>query len=62
MVLREEVLLCRLLREHEEHEDRAQHAKGPRHTYALDDYGLDHEAVDRALGSYIRQYNVHLER
>lgn len=43
-------------------EDRAGHAKGPRHTYSLDDYGLDHAAVDRAMGAYIRQYNVHLER
>jgi hypothetical protein len=42
--------------------DRAGHAKGPRHTYALDDYGLDHAAVDRAMGEYIRTNAVQLER
>jgi hypothetical protein len=42
--------------------DRASHAQGPRHTYNLDDYGLDDAAVDRVLGSYIRQYEVQLER
>ena len=42
--------------------DRAGHAKGPRHTYQLDDYGLDHAAIDRALGDYIRDCGVQLER
>lgn len=42
--------------------DRTGHARGPRHTYALGDYGLDYAAVDRAMGAYIHRYNVHLER
>jgi hypothetical protein len=42
--------------------DRAGHAKGPRHTYALDDYGLDYGAIDAAMGEYIKTYNVQLER
>lgn len=42
--------------------DRAGHAQGPRHTYQLDDYGLDYAAVDKAMGGYIRQYHVQLER
>jgi sulfotransferase family protein len=42
--------------------DRAGHAKGPRHTYALDDYGLDYAAVDKAMGDYIRTNSVQLER
>lgn len=43
-------------------EDRAGHAKGPRHTYSLDDYGLDASAVDQAMGAYIARYGVQLER
>jgi hypothetical protein len=42
--------------------DRDSHGKGPRHTYSLDDYGLDYGAVDQVMGDYIRRYDVHLER
>jgi len=42
--------------------DREGHAKGPRHTYALEDYQLDYAAIDRAMGEYIKTYAVQLER
>ncbi len=43
-------------------QDREGHAKGARHAYKLDDYGLDHAAIDRVMGDYIRTFGVQLER
>jgi hypothetical protein len=43
-------------------QDREAHAKGARHAYRLDDYGLDYAAIDRVMGGYIRDFNVQLER
>jgi len=43
-------------------EDRVSHARGPRHTYSLDDYGLDYAVIDAAMGEYIRTFSVQLER
>ena len=43
-------------------QDQDDHAKGLRHAYRLDDYGLDHAAIDRVMGDYIRAFGVQLER
>jgi hypothetical protein len=43
-------------------QDREGHAKGARHAYRLDDYGLDYAAIDRVMGDYIRAFGVQLER
>ena len=43
-------------------EDRAAHAKGPKHTYALADIGLDYAEIDKAMGDYISACAVQLER
>jgi hypothetical protein len=42
--------------------DRSEHGKGHKHSYQLDDYGLDYDKIDRILGDYIRGSNVQLER
>lgn len=42
--------------------DRDQHAKGHKHSYKLDDYGLDYEKIDRVMGEYIQTFGVQLER
>jgi hypothetical protein len=42
--------------------DRSGHASGPKHTYTLGDFGVDHSEIDRHLGDYIRRYDVALER
>lgn len=42
--------------------DRDEHAKGPRHSYKMDDFGLDYGQIDRVMGEYIRTFNVQLER
>ena len=43
-------------------QDQEGHAKGPRHSYRLDDYGLDYAAIDRVMGDYMRTFGVQLER
>ncbi len=43
-------------------QDQEGHAKGPRHSYRLDDYGLDYAAIDRVMGDYMRAFGVQLER
>lgn len=42
--------------------DVAEHAGAHRHSYQLEDYGLDHARVDAVLGDYIRACGVQLER
>jgi Sulfotransferase family len=42
--------------------DRAEHSKGPRHVYALEDYDLDLAKVDSVFGEYIKRSGVQLER
>ena len=42
--------------------DRAEHSKGPRHVYALEDYDLDVAKVDSVFGEYIKRSGVQLER
>ena len=42
--------------------DRAEHDRGPRHVYTLEDYDLDVDKVDRVFGEYIRSSGVQLER
>lgn len=42
--------------------DRASHAKGPKHAYALDDFGLDLEKIDRVYADYFSAFNVAKER
>ena len=42
--------------------DRDGHAKGPKHTYDMNDFGLDYAQIDRVLGDYIRDSRVQLER
>jgi hypothetical protein len=42
--------------------DRASHAKGPKHAYALDDFGLDLDKIDRVYADYFSEYNVAKER
>ena len=43
-------------------QDQDGHAKGPRHAYRLDDYGLDYAVIDRVMGDYMRTFGVQLER
>lgn len=43
-------------------EDRAAHAKGPKHAYALKDFGLDLEKIDRVYADYFAEYGVVKER
>jgi hypothetical protein len=38
------------------------HAKGPRHTYSLEQFDLDLAQIDSVMGDYIRSYGVQLER
>ena len=42
--------------------DRDGHAKGLKHTYDMNDFGLDYAQIDRVLGDYIRDSRVQLER
>lgn len=42
--------------------DRAEHSKGPRHVYALEDYDLDVVKIDTVFGDYIKRSGVQLER
>jgi hypothetical protein len=42
--------------------DREAHARGPRHAYDMESFALDYESVDAAMGGYIRDFNVALER
>ena len=42
--------------------DRSDHARGPRHAYSAEDFGVDHAEIDRHFGDYIGRYNVALER
>jgi hypothetical protein len=42
--------------------DRGEHGKAPRHSYKLDDYGLDFGTIDRVLADYIHGCGVQLER
>ena len=43
-------------------EDRASHAKGAKHAYALGDFGLDIEKIDRVYADYYADFNVVKER
>jgi hypothetical protein len=43
-------------------QDRDGHAKGARHSYNLESYGLDAASIDAVLGEYIREFGVQLER
>jgi hypothetical protein len=43
-------------------EDRATHAKGPKHSYALPDFGLDLAAIDRVYADYYADSKVAKER
>jgi hypothetical protein len=38
------------------------HAHGPKHRYALADFGLAEADIESALGTYIDTYNVARER
>ena len=42
--------------------DRDKHAKGARHSYTLEQYGIDLGEIDAAMGPYVRQYGIQLER
>ncbi|QGZ96155.1 sulfotransferase family protein [Terricaulis silvestris] len=42
--------------------DRASHAKGPKHAYALPDFGLDLAQIDRVYADYYADFNVGKER
>lgn len=42
--------------------DRDSHAKGPKHAYKMDDFGLDYAQIDAVMGDYIRTFHVQLER
>jgi hypothetical protein len=42
--------------------DRESHARGPRHSYQLEDCGLDTHRIDAVLGDYMRSCQVQLER
>lgn len=42
--------------------DRDQHAKGGRHSYSPEQYGIEVAAIDAAMGDYIREYGITLER
>ncbi|MGE0742501.1 MAG: sulfotransferase [Hyphomonadaceae bacterium] len=43
-------------------EDRASHAKGPKHAYGLSEFGLDLEKIDRVYADYYADFNVVKER
>jgi hypothetical protein len=43
-------------------EDRAAHAKGPKHSYALPDFGLDLAQIDRVYADYFADFGVARER
>lgn len=43
-------------------EDRASHAKAPKHAYALQDFGLDLEKIDRVYADYYADFKVAKER
>jgi hypothetical protein len=43
-------------------QDRDSHAKGTRHSYTLEQYGIDLGEIDEAMGPYVRQYGIQLER
>jgi hypothetical protein len=43
-------------------QDRAAHAKGAKHAYALKDFGLDPEKIDRVYADYFAQSRVVKER
>ena len=43
-------------------QDQDSHAKGARHSYALESYGLDVNKIDAVLGDYIREFGVQVER
>jgi hypothetical protein len=42
--------------------DRASHAKGPKHSYALPDFGLDLAQIDRVYADYYSDFSVAKER
>jgi hypothetical protein len=42
--------------------DREAHARGPRHSYAMEAFDLDYASIDSVMGGYIRDFNVRLER
>ncbi len=42
--------------------DRDSHSKGARHSYTPQQYGIELGEIDEAMGPYMRQYGVQLER
>lgn len=42
--------------------DREAHARGPRHSYAMETFDLDYAGIDKVMGGYIRDFGVKLER
>ena len=42
--------------------DRQDHSKGGQHSYSLEQYGIDLAGIDAAMGGYIREYGIKLER
>lgn len=43
-------------------DDRESHAKGPRHSYQMETFGLDFDKIDKAFGDYYKEFGVTLER
>ena len=43
-------------------EDRASHAKGPKHKYAMKDFGIDLDSIDRVYADYFADSGVRKER
>jgi hypothetical protein len=43
-------------------EDRGAHAKGPKHAYKLDDFGLDLDRIDQVYADYFEAFKVAKER
>lgn len=43
-------------------QDRDSHAQGARHSYNLEQYRIDLGEIDEAMGPYMRQYGIQLER
>jgi hypothetical protein len=43
-------------------EDRGAHAKGPKHAYKLDDFGLDLDRIDQVYAEYFEAFKVAKER
>lgn len=42
--------------------DRQDHSKGGKHSYSLEQYGIDLAGIDAAMGDYVREHGITLER